>query len=872
MQVFTIRSLLIALAICSRCAFAQPISVEDDELAIRGSMAGGSRVAPLTLEFTLTNKTDQYLSVVTPLAFGDAGWGNEGNVIARSLPSRAQLAPAENSILQSILIAPKASRALRIQLEHLYPSLADPGEYAIKVSFAGRDDAELFEELSPTEQRAYLEGNVRAWRGLLEPQEMIVKRVDSRSLEAFAREAMLPYPMREDERDMKAFEARAEQAVTFGVPATWQRTWSDEEERYSSPEWDTRLTDANPEVRRIAALYAGTVQDRSLAAKIPKLLEDPSAEVRAAAAFALGRLRSEAVPALERALNNKSEEVRRAVVIALGRLGHAKVLPLLLKEIEHNPFEACEAIGNIGDPLSAGAIERALDATPLSFDDAAHATALIALGKLRNPSSIPRLLAAQNDPRRIIASAAENGLEAFGWREWEVTNEEGIPHLVPGYLTGVEGENVRIRTLAGLETTYSKQSLRDVDDIEFDSWKERTTSAGALDEWSEGIRRRRKERTERESAELTKRIASTPRPNPADLIARGIVYLNNEEEPKALEDFKRALEIEPGNSRATAGRCAAATLTSKSEQLAALRAELLDSSKHIASGDPLTKHIGSALLRAALASWVGCDHANKCRPADGEKLTLLEKAVAFDPYSFEAYESLGWTAYKLKEYDKALQAFLIAHRLRPSDPSPLADGARVKLDRGDLTGALKDISEAIRRRHISNHRDLSEFLNNGLFLVRAEIRYRLGDAVGALEDLNEEMNVAPNLEVSMKRARLLSTATDENARNGARALASVVAVRREMGSALKSLDGDRIQPYGIPPAWVFLETRAGALAELGEFENAIAAQLEAAEVAPEAKRGGIAARLALYRYRKPFRDTTGQWIWFENSPNSGGDK
>jgi HEAT repeat protein len=97
--------------------------------------------------------------------------------------------------------------------------------------------------------------------------------------------------------------------------------------------WDLQqLKSRNVKARLSAANRVGTEGDTVFVAPLVQLLADPAAQVRGAAAEALGRIKEEqSVPALSSKLAKETDgEVRRAMVKALQDIGSAKAIPALV--------------------------------------------------------------------------------------------------------------------------------------------------------------------------------------------------------------------------------------------------------------------------------------------------------------------------------------------------------------------------------------------------------------------------------------------------------------------------------------------------------------------------------------------------------------
>jgi HEAT repeat protein len=125
---------------------------------------------------------------------------------------------------------------------------------------------------------------------------------------------------------------------------------------------------------------------------VAPLAHDPSAEVRAEAAAAIGRLGDEsAAPLLFAMLGDESELIQESAMGALARMSSARVAPLLLR-----------ALGDADVGVRVRAAET--------------------LGLLRDPATAPALIALSRDPREAVRRAA---IKALG----EI-DAPGVPDLL----------------------------------------------------------------------------------------------------------------------------------------------------------------------------------------------------------------------------------------------------------------------------------------------------------------------------------------------------------------------------------------------------------------------------------------------------------
>jgi tetratricopeptide (TPR) repeat protein len=149
---------------------------------------------------------------------------------------------------------------------------------------------------------------------------------------------------------------------------------------------------------------------------------------------------------------------------------------------------------------------------------------------------------------------------------------------------------------------------------------------------------------------------------------------------------------------------------------------------------------------------------------------------------------------------------------------------------GELDQAIDDYDRAIREQ--GDVYWIHALRGSALFEITREEE--------ALDSFNEALSLAPDDALLLNaRSRLLSTALDENVRNGPQAIA----------------DAQRASEL-VPGRQAFVAALATAYAENGEFEKAVETQLRAIDLLDpedETSLGPYMFRLDLYREGRPFR-------------------
>ncbi len=230
----------------------------------------------------------------------------------------------------------------------------------------------------------------------------------------------------------------------------------------------------------------------------------------------------------------------------------------------------------------------------------------------------------------------------------------------------------------------------------------------------------------------------------------------------------------------------------------------------------------SVLLGALLADQQRFDEAAEA----------FETALAIDPSHRQSHIELANVQMRLKRYREAATHLEQAVKRRTDDPELRTKLGQAYVQSGDLTSAVSQFQKAIELRPtaVAHHN-----LGNALLGI--------GRIDQAIQQFEAAMKSNPRFVPSANNlAWILATHPDESIRDGGRAveLAESVCTSRSTRSP-----GN-------------LETLAAAYAEVGRFEDAIAASQEAIRLAKAAgdvqTSSGIQKHLARFREEKPIRE------------------
>ncbi|WP_433926336.1 HEAT repeat domain-containing protein [Sorangium cellulosum] len=178
--------------------------------------------------------------------------------------------------------------------------------------------------------------------------------------------------------------------------------------------------DAAAEVRGAAATALGKLRQSAAAAALVKILEsDRDANVRGSAANALGVIGDRsAVAALVKTLESDSDvKVRGSAAHALGAIGDKSAVAALVKALESDSDvkvrgSAAHALGAIGDKSAVAALVKALESDSDAIVRGSAANALGAIGDKSAVAALVKTLESDSDPKN--RGSAANALGAIG--------------------------------------------------------------------------------------------------------------------------------------------------------------------------------------------------------------------------------------------------------------------------------------------------------------------------------------------------------------------------------------------------------------------------------------------------------------------------
>ncbi|MEM6655015.1 MAG: tetratricopeptide repeat protein [Planctomycetota bacterium] len=236
----------------------------------------------------------------------------------------------------------------------------------------------------------------------------------------------------------------------------------------------------------------------------------------------------------------------------------------------------------------------------------------------------------------------------------------------------------------------------------------------------------------------------------------------------------------------------------------------------------------------------GVTLAEQGRHADA--IADFTRVIELNPRAVSAYRNRGEAYAASGQTDRAVVDYTAATALGPVDPSLLAARGVAHHRLGQIDRAVADFNLALQ----------VDPRNAAALAHRGDVYARAGNYEQAIVDLDFAVRIEPSDAASHRSlAWVLATCPDEALRNPERAVA---AARRGLRLAAKSLstgsdNGDLA---------LHLDTLAVSLAAAGHFTDAVVHGKHAVEIAPEAYREVIGARLDGYRRGEAFSAKSGR--------------
>ncbi len=169
------------------------------------------------------------------------------------------------------------------------------------------------------------------------------------------------------------------------------------------------LNDSEWVVRREAVITLGEMGDERCVEPLVRCLRDGDWQVRDAAVEAIAMIGSPAVDLLLRYI--RDYDARKSVIKALGKINDERVLDPLISMLHNDEFkdDATWALAELGQP----AVGRLLECLK-NQDEVIRKQAILALGEIKDSSSVDLLMEGLQDPDWFIRLSSAAALEKIG--------------------------------------------------------------------------------------------------------------------------------------------------------------------------------------------------------------------------------------------------------------------------------------------------------------------------------------------------------------------------------------------------------------------------------------------------------------------------
>ncbi|MCA9500734.1 MAG: HEAT repeat domain-containing protein [Nitrospirales bacterium] len=169
------------------------------------------------------------------------------------------------------------------------------------------------------------------------------------------------------------------------------------------------LNDSEWVVRREAVITLGEMGDERCIEPLVRCLRDGDWQVREAAVEAIAMIGSPAVDLLLRYI--RDYDARKSVIKVLGKINDERVLDPLISMLHNDEFkdDATWALAELGQP----AVGRLLECLK-NQDEVVRKQAILALGEIKDSSSVDLLIERLQDPDWFIRLSSAAALEKIG--------------------------------------------------------------------------------------------------------------------------------------------------------------------------------------------------------------------------------------------------------------------------------------------------------------------------------------------------------------------------------------------------------------------------------------------------------------------------
>lgn len=216
-------------------------------------------------------------------------------------------------------------------------------------------------------------------------------------------------------------------------------------------------------------------------------------------------------------------------------------------------------------------------------------------------------------------------------------------------------------------------------------------------------------------------------------------------------------------------------------------------------------------------------------------LESAERAVDIQPKNAVSLNHRGWVLYKLGKVDEAMYDLNRAINYAPRLQLAYNNRAVCHVALGNLDEAIEDYDRCI---DLSGGTGTPTTLSNRAVAYEGQREYKK-----AMADFEKAIELGETVpEVLNGFAWFLAVCPDDEYRDGKTAV--------DYAKKAVKISGDK--------DWNFLDTLAAALAENGDFDEAVKNQKKAIEMVPEEDKSDYQARLKLYESKEAYRSTVGK--------------